>query len=595
VFAITNAQGTFVTGLRVFAWGYSSIGGPAYAPYVALVLFDFVLAIGLLVRTYITTTDSRMRLQVRFWLLGLVVALPLGVTNLLSNYGIHFYPLGNLGSAAWVAIVGYAIARHRLLDIDVFLTKTVAYIGVIILLVGPVFTLTLVLQYWAFGELHYGFSAELAIILVGVGILFSRLLTITKAALERSLFRDKYESRVAMTALAGDVVRILERETLIEALCVRLVDGFRLEGITMWLLKDSVNRFEIERFVGARPLTGAYPAHLPFIEWLQKRGGAILREEAEEEGGRQSQVSETFRRNNWVVCVPFVSNGRLIGFLGVGAKRDREAFTSGDLKLLDSIATEATIALENARLYEEVRRSRDIINRTGRMSAIGTLAAGIAHEIRNPLVSIHTFFQLAPDRLGEEEFVTSFLPLARAEVERISRLIAELLSFAKSPTPSLGEIEIDDVVSRALTLLEPQAHSHGVELRRTGCVEMPSLIGDADQVLQVLVNLLLNGIQATARGGRVDVDIQQVEEDGRTYCRIEVRDTGSGIPIGVRDAIFNPFFTTKEKGTGLGLAIAHQIVTENGGFISVESVEGRGSSFLVYLPVPTALPLAASK
>jgi signal transduction histidine kinase len=86
----------------------------------------------------------------------------------------------------------------------------------------------------------------------------------------------------------------------------------------------------------------------------------------------------------------------------------------------------------------------------------------------------------------------------------------------------------------------------------------------------------------------VDLDTQQVEEDGRVYCRIEVRDTGPGIPEEVRDAIFNPFFTTKDKGTGLGLAIAHQIVAETGGFISVESVEGRGSSFFVYLPTTVA-------
>src|SRR5262249_50679670 len=151
------------------------IGGPAYKYYVLLVLVDFLLAIGILVRTYITTADSRMRLQLRFWLLGLAVALPLGLTNLLPAYGIPFYPLGNLGSAVWVGIVGYAIARHRLLDIEIVLTKGIAYAGVIILLVGPVFAITLLLQHWSFGQLHYGFSAELATLLIAVGVLFSRL------------------------------------------------------------------------------------------------------------------------------------------------------------------------------------------------------------------------------------------------------------------------------------------------------------------------------------------------------------------------------------------------------------------------------------
>jgi signal transduction histidine kinase len=114
------------------------------------------------------------------------------------------------------------------------------------------------------------------------------------------------------------------------------------------------------------------------------------------------------------------------------------------------------------------------------------------------------------------------------------------------------------------------------------------LVGDPDQVIQVVINIVLNGIQATPPGGRVDVDVQEVQEDGRVYCRIEVRDTGRGIPDEMRDAIFNPFFTTKNKGTGLGLAIAHQIVSENGGFIGVDSVEGIGTTFFIYLPAAVA-------
>jgi len=582
----SNFTGSFITGLRVFTWGYSSVGGPAYSIFFILVIVDFLLAVGLLIRTYVATSEPQMRLQLRFWLLGLGVALPLGVTNMLPAYGVQFYPLGNLGSTVWVAIVGYAIARHRLLDIEIVLTKSIAYAGVILLLVGPVFIVTLVLQQWSFSQVHYGFSVQLAVLLIAVGILFSRLLSITRAALERSLFRQKYRSREAMTALAGDVVRILDRDRLIETLCRRLVDALRLEGITIWRLKESVSRFEIERVVGRRPVTDVYPEGHPFLEWLQTKGEAVLLEEAESDRmTRDGKVGDDFRRNEWAVCVPFVSNGNLVGFLGLGRKLDREAFTGGDLSLLNSVATEATVALENARLYEELRQSRDIINRAGRLSALGTLAAGIAHEIRNPLVSIHTFFQLAADRFDDQEFRTSFLPLARGEVERIGRLITELLSFAKSPTHNLGEVDVDEVVARAVTLLEPQARAHRVALRSHGDGPRPTLIGDPDQVLQVVINIVLNAIQATPSGGSVELETREVEEEGRVFCRIEVRDTGSGIPPDVRDAIFNPFFTTKDKGTGLGLAIAHQVVAESGGFISVDCFEGEGSRFFIHLPV----------
>jgi len=273
-----------------------------------------------------------------------------------------------------------------------------------------------------------------------------------------------------------------------------------------------------------------------------------------------------------------------MGFLALGCRRGLTAFTAGDLDLLGTVADQASVALENARLYEEVQRSRDIISRAGRLSALGTLAAGIAHEIRNPLVSIQTFFQLAPQRLADEEFMTSFLRLAEAEVQRISNLINELLSFAKSPAANVGEVDIEEVVERTITLLAPQARAHQVDLLRGTPAMLPPVLTDADQIMQVLINLVLNGIQATPPGGTVTVETRLIDDHNGRFCQIEIRDTGVGIAGDIREAIFNPFFTTKDKGTGLGLPIAHRIVAESGGFLTVESVEGRGSQFFVHLP-----------
>ena len=138
----------------------------------------------------------------------------------------------------------------------------------------------------------------------------------------------------------------------------------------------------------------------------------------------------------------------------------------------------------------------------GRLSAIGTLAAGIAHEIRNPLVSIQTFFQLAPQRLNDEEFMTSFLKLAEAEVQRIGNLITELLMFAKSPSPSLRPVSLAEIAERAVVLLEPQARSQGVKLTLLVEPQADAVLADGDQLMQVVLNLGLNGIQATPRGGK---------------------------------------------------------------------------------------------
>jgi signal transduction histidine kinase len=222
------------------------------------------------------------------------------------------------------------------------------------------------------------------------------------------------------------------------------------------------------------------------------------------------------------------------------------------------------------------------------MSALGTLAAGIAHEIRNPLVSIQTFFQLAPTRLNDHEFFTSFLGLAETEVKRIADLVTELLTFARSHPDVIQEVDIDDTIDRTVKLLSPQANKQRVRLQRVAPIRLPTINVDPDRIKQVLINVILNGIQATPENGTVTIGSRTVDHQGHTYCQIAIKDTGPGIPAANREDIFNPFFTTKDKGTGLGLSIAHQIVTDHGGFITVETGDGEGCEFFIHLPVGDA-------
>jgi signal transduction histidine kinase len=186
--------------------------------------------------------------------------------------------------------------------------------------------------------------------------------------------------------------------------------------------------------------------------------------------------------------------------------------------------------------------------------------------------------------LHDEEFFTSFLGMTANEVKRISDLITELLSFARSSTPSLGAVNLNELVDRVATLLEPEARKHKLTLTRALSPNVPLVNADGDQIKQVLINLVLNAIQATEPGGVVSIATRAVDHQTGTFTQLEIQDTGVGIPPDRLDHIFDPFFTTKDRGTGLGLAIAHQIITEHGGSITVESRLGRGSSFYVNLP-----------
>lgn len=582
---VANSMDLFVFELRKFSWGYYSVGTKLYDVFSFLVAANCLIAFGLLIYDYRTTTEPRMRLQLKFWLAGALIALPLSLTNLLPTYNIPIYPLGNLGSATWAGIVAYAIVRHRLMDIDVVVTKGMAYGTVALALIAPAFVVTLWLQQLSFGRVHTDFSFALLVMLVAVGVLFPTLRLRAESKIERSLFRAKHEYRVALADFTRSIVRILDRDRLLRELKDMLSETLRLDRLAIALFDEDTHAYVVTHATGVAAATAEFPEDHDLIQALLHLEESVLREELEASREPiQRTAAEICRRNGWEVCIPLSMSGRLLGFISLGRKRTLDAFYVEDLELLSTLAAEAAIALENARLYEELKKSRDIIERTGRLSALGTLAAGIAHEVRNPLVSIQTFFQLAPQRLHDQEFFTTFLSLTATEVQRISDLITELLTFAKSPAHSVQDVDVNDIIERTTILLQPEARKHHVKLAQVLAADLPFIRADGDQVKQIVINLVLNAIQATPDGGTVTVLTRRVTHHNDRFCQIEVRDTGIGIPTKMLEDVFNPFFTTKDKGTGLGLSIAHQIATEHGGFISVTSEEGRGSSFFVHLP-----------
>jgi len=597
---VANAFDLLIKELHTSPWGFYSVGTRLYDLFSLLVILNFVGSALLMIWAFRKESDPRMRSQMKFWLLGSAVALPLGLTNLLPAYGVPIYPLGNLGSAVWAAIVGYAIARHRLMDIDLVLTKGVSYAIVSMVLIVPAFAAALWFQQLSFGQIHTDFSFAILIMLMAVGVLFPTLRLRTQSRLERSFFPEKQEHRGALMSFTRSIGRILERERLIASLAETLSSAFQVDRLAIALRGEGQGSFNVATAVGVPPALEEIDHAHPFVESLARRQDAVLRDELEASRlpAERKGALELCRANGWEVAVPLTAGAKLIGFISLGRKRDLTPFYVEDLDLLGTVAAEAAVALENARLYEELKKSQDIIRRADRLSALGTLAAGIAHEIRNPLVSIQTFFQLAPQRLNDQEFLTEFLNLTSSEVKRITDLITELLSFARSPNPTMVDVDLNGLIDGVARLIEPQLRSGQIRVTRSYAEGLPQTHADRDQLKQVLLNLLLNAIQAMEGGGEIRLATRAVSLQGQQFCQIEIADTGRGIPPEIIDDIFNPFFTTKDKGTGLGLAISNQVVAEHGGFITVESELGKGTTFRIHLrraesdtaSAPVALP-----
>jgi signal transduction histidine kinase len=292
--------------------------------------------------------------------------------------------------------------------------------------------------------------------------------------------------------------------------------------------------------------------------------------------------------------VPHLNKGRLIAFSLLGATQPLAEENTLTRSLLAALAQTATNALDTIVLYEDLHRSHTLIKRTDRLKSLETIAGGFAHEIRNPLTSIKTFIQLAPERKDDPQFIQEFSKVVLDDVYRIERLIQEILDYARYMEPKLTDEDFNDLVASCLYFIDVKADSHGIKIEKELASDLPRVMLDRQQIKQVLLNLLLNAMDSMARaGGRLRVQTRKlVKPGGKVWAHIEIEDTGEGIQDSNLEHIFDPFFTTKHEsgeheGTGLGLTIVHQIIQEHHGEIRVKSSAGIGTTFFVSLP---ALP-----
>ncbi|MEP6820727.1 MAG: ATP-binding protein [Chthoniobacterales bacterium] len=244
-----------------------------------------------------------------------------------------------------------------------------------------------------------------------------------------------------------------------------------------------------------------------------------------------------------------------------------------------------------------LKRLEQQIRRSDRLASLGTLSAGMAHEIKNPLVSIKTFAQLLPERYQDSDFRETFSNLIGHEIDRIDSLVNQLLRFARPAKPLLKPMHVHDVLEKSLMLVGHRLYQKEIKLSRSWNAEVDTIRADADQLEQVFLNFFLNAMDAMKLGGELIVatEIRSAEDwiasvtsngDGaREILCVTVQDNGEGIKNEDIAHVFDPFFTTKDYGTGLGLSVVHGIIQEHGGEIEVESELANGTSFHILLPL----------
>jgi signal transduction histidine kinase/FixJ family two-component response regulator len=399
-----------------------------------------------------------------------------------------------------------------------------------------------------------------------------------------------------LSRVAKSITQELALDPLLDLILATVIEELGYDAAAMLFFDPSEERLVWDRFA---PRGSPVSEALRALELSRRTAPAFLRRLCDGEaqllsldhalaleGVMRRLVTEVAAEE--ILVVPLLGKQRALGALVVDNRRGGRRFTADDQTLLEGLAYQAAIAIENARLVDDLRRSREQVRRSERLGTPGTLAAGLAHEISNRLVSIHTFLHLAPAKRHEKDpqFWGSYHALACREVDRIRRLVESMRRLGRDDAEAARREPFDPgaLAEEVASLLQGEALRAEVSLRVERDPATPKLFAVRDHVHQVLTNLALNAIQASRPGGEVVIRTAP-DPIGGGVC-LEVSDRGEGISEENLGRIFDPFFTTKAPGhgAGLGLAVCHRLVTDHGGAIEVRSREGEGTTFAVRLP-----------
>jgi signal transduction histidine kinase len=474
-------------------------------------------------------------------------------------------------------------------------------------------------------ELHRatrGRAADLARLLDVYEPVINRLLTIVAMAFlqERELAVGRGREQLGALVEAG---MVLTAERSLEAVLQRIVEvACRLLGARYGAVGVLDAQGGLGRFIttGISEETKARIGQLPVgkgILGVLVREGKPLRLADLSRDPRAHGFPPDHPPMHSFLGVPIVSKGRLFGNLYLTEKQDAEEFSKEDEKLAVTLAAQAAIAIENASLYEEVQRSYDELKRSQhllvrqeKLASLGRLAAGLAHELNNPLSSVAGIAEALTRRLAgwglaepaDLADVQEYLTLIQDEVSRAATIVRRLLDFARQREPSFGRVDLQGVVASAVGFVERQASLANQRIVLAPFPEGRLVHGDAQMLQQVFLNLLTNALDAVEGGGEIRIAARHapaapgyaLDASAPTqFLEVTVSDTGTGIAPENLARVFDPFFTTKDvgKGTGLGLAISQSIVEQHRGAIEVQSEgPGRGTVVTVSLPLAPEKP-----
>jgi signal transduction histidine kinase len=576
-------------------WGYAPVPGPAYVPFLAY-FYGYLVGGAAMLALATRRLRGALITRARWIVAGILVALAGGAADFLRFVvgWERLYPIGVPANMVFGLALGVAIVRYRLVDVTVLVRRAVLY-ALASLALAP-FAVIAMLAFARGGRGDGVGSPVAALIAVGALAAGLPLLRVLETRLERVMFHRQHGVRDALLALARQLNEVTDVQGVARVLTRGLVTVVPVRSAGLYLPDPVDHKFRgIERYGAPDDDVPALPETVDdlLVERLAARRETFVAEdETLHAGGQAAPIAASLSAARVALAVPVIEDDALSAVVLIGQRRSGAAFGRDEIELLSAVAANAAIALRNARLYDDLRRRIEDVQaahaqlaQSAKLAAIGELAAGVVHEVNNPLMVVMGHTGRLRRELPATPAAQARLDVIEQETERAARILRRVLDFARRREPALKPVDIREVLERALALVSPRLSHADIVTDAEIFGNVAPVLGDRDELTQVFVNLFNNALDAMPEGGTLRVRTEVRSADGIPCLTVSVADTGIGIGADELKHVFQPFYTTKPdgRGTGLGLSVSQGIVRRHEGTLEVTSEPGKGSTFMVSL------------
>ncbi|HCT85666.1 MAG TPA: hypothetical protein DF296_10770 [Candidatus Margulisbacteria bacterium] len=569
--------------LPVLNFKFWPVPGILYIFFVIYFCMNLILSLWIMYKKY--AEDNKFKETFVFITIAILFAFVGGSTNYFLWFGIKIPPVGNILVTVNVLIVAYAILKHELMDIRLFVTRSAAY-GI----TGVCFISSFVIS-------DILIESRIIVLLLNVVLacfwvfFWYPLRKLIQTPLQEKWITDWYDDKELMSRITDRLIPVFEKEAVLEIVAEEIKETIKINGSFVYTASFEGDEL---RYVlsgsGSGEQVGEFSRKDKFINYLLSNRTALGYGDMSQEI-KVNLKEQGFSKVN--MFLPFHSSEKLEGLIIFAGKISEDQYDEKDKKVFDLIIKHALLVFDRMTPYEQVKsdyeRSLKYAEKLTQQAAYATLTMGIAHEIRNPLGMIRLGTEALKKKLDDKEAVIKFADNTAKLVDRLTNIMENMLKFKSATSTEKQAVNINELLEQILFLAEAKCKENDIILMKE-IIDTAEITGDQTRLYQVFMNLFLNAIEAIGKEGIITVRIIRtrfVSKQGQNIegVAVSIRDSGCGIAEENISRIFDSFYSTKYMNTGLGLAIVLKIIDEHDGMIDVKSTVGDGSVFTVYLPV----------